>query len=81
MAVGREKVRLGEGLGGDALTGGCETTAAEAAIGGGVRRPAGCGTHAMTSRSTRNEAAEAMPSGRRPVALLMWDRTADGDPG
>ena len=39
MAVGREKVRLGEGVGGDALTGGCETTAAEAAIGGGGTTP------------------------------------------
>jgi hypothetical protein len=80
VAVGREKVRLGEGLGGDALTGSCVTEVAEAAT-GAVRRPAGCGTHATTSRSTRNEAAEAIPSGGRPVALLMWDRTADGEPG
>ena len=79
--MGREKVRLGEGPDGDALAGSGVIAAVEAAIGGAVRRPAGCGTQAMTSRSTRNEVAEAMPSGGRPVALLMWDRTADGGPG
>src|SRR5262245_30523897 len=78
VAVGRLNVIDGDGVAGAGVAGAAVCAVADAATGGGVRRPAGCGTHAPAAISTISPARVPAASEGSTPHLLMPSRTAGG---